>query len=302
MAPPTFEEVLTLTREATGPERLTAIDQLGLSGDPRAVPHLAELLGSSETLIRRHAAWALRHLGSAPAARALLAALRDSDDWVRTLVTGALGKSRDEVNVPQLLSVLDDQSEGVREAAIGALRELCGPQAEALLEERLSFTPTSMRLGDPGALDFTFWSECPACSEQAGWTGEVGTGLAMECPSCRNRFWDCGGPAPAADATWRKVPPDVAVGRLRGALRNGPGKVRAWAIDALAQLGPRAYEALVEALQDQWAEVRGKTAFALGALGELRAAEPLRALQNDPDGCVRSVAKLARRRLESAPN
>jgi hypothetical protein len=42
-------------------------------------------------------------------------------------------------------------------------------------------------------LDFQFQSECPACGETAGWTGESSfeggrRWLELACPRCNNRF------------------------------------------------------------------------------------------------------------------
>jgi hypothetical protein len=47
---------------------------------------------------------------------------------------------------------------------------------------------------DASQLDYRYSAECPACSEEAGWTGETefhkdGTlGLRLACPHCFNQF------------------------------------------------------------------------------------------------------------------
>jgi len=59
----------------------------------------------------------------------------------------------------------------------------------------------------------------------------------------------------------------------------------------------RAVPALIEALKDGIAQVRRHAARALGMLGDASAAEPLRALENDPDKSVRDEVALALKKL-----
>jgi epoxyqueuosine reductase len=74
-----------------------ALIALGNSGDPEALPALAEALGSESAVLRAHAAWALGRLGRlfpavAPAAREALAARREAehDPAVRLEIETAL--------------------------------------------------------------------------------------------------------------------------------------------------------------------------------------------------------------------
>ena len=65
---------------------------MGNRRDPRYVPALAQALAEGESLVRRHAAWALGRIGGAAARRELAAALeREEEGEVREEIQAALG-------------------------------------------------------------------------------------------------------------------------------------------------------------------------------------------------------------------
>lgn len=69
---------------------------LGNSGDPAAVPALAQALEHEEALVRGHAAWALGRLGGDEAERALRRRLHgETDEWVRSEIGAALAELED---------------------------------------------------------------------------------------------------------------------------------------------------------------------------------------------------------------
>jgi HEAT repeat protein len=113
--------------------RCAAIEALGRSGDPRAVPALLGAIGDraagdGEHAVNLRAGLALAALGDL-ALGPTLAALRPDpahpdDGWRRYWVARALGLWRDGRAVAPLIAVLDDASPSAVEGAVEALAAL----------------------------------------------------------------------------------------------------------------------------------------------------------------------------------
>ena len=70
---------------------------LGNAGDPSAVPALIQTLNNDESLVRRHAAWALGQLGGEEAEIALKRALHsETDATISMEIKGALADPNEE--------------------------------------------------------------------------------------------------------------------------------------------------------------------------------------------------------------
>src|SRR5258708_140591 len=158
----------------TGEEavRRKAVDELGGSGHPEAIPllllavadeswpvrqaaaeHLAAfplrtLLPALEAALRDHENAALRNaaietyvrLGAA-AVSPLLTLLGDADEEVRNFAAVMLGSLRDRHAVPALIAALRDPDVNVRHAAAASLGQIAAPQAVLPLIEALKSEP-----------------------------------------------------------------------------------------------------------------------------------------------------------------
>ncbi len=76
--------------------RRNLIVALGNTGRPEALPSLERALADSDPLLRRHAAWAIGHIGGTSSGRVLREALQgETDDETR----GALERALDRLHL-----------------------------------------------------------------------------------------------------------------------------------------------------------------------------------------------------------
>lgn len=127
-------------------------------GRPAFVP-LMNQLGSSNSAVRRNAAWAIGELTNMlPGQRAgavpqLISLLGDSDEWVRMAAARALGELRDERALEQLVGTLSDDNWRVRQLVVWALSEMKDARAvTALCSVLLSDRRVEVRRGAAEAL------------------------------------------------------------------------------------------------------------------------------------------------------
>jgi HEAT repeat protein len=106
--------------------RLAAVGALGMTGDARVVPHLAKALGDGDRRIRSAAVRGLGRLQDRRATDLLLTGARDTSRWVRVASIRFLA-ARDDARAPAaLIAALGDEHADVcREAAKG-LRRVTG--------------------------------------------------------------------------------------------------------------------------------------------------------------------------------
>jgi HEAT repeat protein len=106
---------------------------LGKLADPRAIQPLILALGSHEKVeVRDNAEWALEQFGEV-AVKALVDALRDSDEMRSARAAYVLGQIRDLQAFDPLIEMLDSKNPLLRGHAIGALAEIGDPRAIELL-------------------------------------------------------------------------------------------------------------------------------------------------------------------------
>ena len=114
--------------------REAAADTLLEIGDGRAVRHLLPLLRNSPPAIRNAARLILQRLVKA-APEIVVELSRDPDVRMRIFAADIMTESGDHELAEPLLSLLDDEDENVRDAAVVGLGRLGAPEAIARLEE-----------------------------------------------------------------------------------------------------------------------------------------------------------------------
>jgi HEAT repeat protein len=120
--------------------RRNACEELGTSGDARAVPHLTRLLGDGVGAVRFAAAEALGKLGDKQAVPALLSLLDNPTFGSYGPVIESLASLKAQEAIPYFIRFLRDHDARVRGLAANALmvmtRQFIGFKAKGTEEER----------------------------------------------------------------------------------------------------------------------------------------------------------------------
>ncbi|MCH7729539.1 MAG: tetratricopeptide repeat protein, partial [Planctomycetes bacterium] len=290
-----------------------ALKQIGL-------PSVFELLTNKEAATRRDAARVLRFTDPRDSRKymgALLAALADNDQVVRSIIAGVLGQIGPEAKeaVPRLEALLNDQNEPVIRAAGDALRCM-GPVAlKPLLEGMLNENPITR------AVSAQAIGKMRSVSDDA-----IQTMIhALKDPnqavreSAIEALGEIGTPAiPALRRAIRNENPTIsqratdALGRSRASVtdlvdlaNDKDVRVRKGAVEALGRSGNyfdvlAAVTFLRRALKDESSLVRSCAIRSLGRIGELsRPALPeLEELLNHEDLPVRREVRQALRQID----
>lgn len=127
----------------------TAISTVFLSS-PRLVPVLVNALDDPEVRVRLYVADALGRIGGDAAVDALLARLDDREN-LRAIIQ-ALGATKDERALPQLIVHLDDEHPAFRSAAVAQVADSAIPNRAELLAARLGDPDRQVRLSAIAAL------------------------------------------------------------------------------------------------------------------------------------------------------
>ena len=118
-------DLVAATKSDDAQQRLEAIQALGATGNPEAVPVLVRLLQSKSAEERGYAAQALGQLGPAAkvAAKPLIDLLGDPQPGVRRLASEALGAIRPgpKVAVPIFTKLMQDADPGVQLRVMSAI-------------------------------------------------------------------------------------------------------------------------------------------------------------------------------------
>jgi HEAT repeat protein len=233
--------------------REKAMEVLWQMSDPAAVGPLVAALADSNEYVRKVAAETLGQIGDPAAIGPLVARLADPNsadtDWdVREAAAWALGQIG-EPAVGSLIAALAHPNSAVREVAAKALGQIGDPAAVG---------PLVAALADPNSADMD-WNVRKA----AAWAlGQIGD--------------------------------HAAVRPLVAALADSEEYVRKAAAEALGQIGdPAAVGPLVAALADSNEYVREAAAEALGQIGDPAAVGPLVATLADSKRYVREAAAKA---------
>ncbi|MEX2387926.1 MAG: HEAT repeat domain-containing protein [Phycisphaeraceae bacterium] len=233
--------------------------------------------------VRRRMNWAGRayHEPGPVDRKAWLAALDDDQPWVRRYAAEALGRLGERRAIPRLIELLDDEHTPTRGAALvglGILQVADSRVIEAALTEReRSLFPREVVrvIGTPAVeplIDVLVDSKTSASRrERAGWL--------------LHTFGD-------------EAPLPVLLMHVE----HGQPEVRLWVIRLLGRFrdDPRVLEPLVEALDDEHAEVRQAAVDKLGSHTQTppEVVAILEAMaEHDPDEVVRRRARMAVERL-----
>ncbi|MEO0376627.1 MAG: HEAT repeat domain-containing protein, partial [Cyanobacteria bacterium P01_A01_bin.17] len=131
-AQPDVEEMLQLMSAPEAPQRMLATRAFCEIQEPRAVPHLIELLTDSCPLVRVSAAYALGHNPSVDAVDPLIRQLElDWNGYVRKGVVWALGNCRDRKSLAPLIEALQTEISAVRLWAASSLGQMAEVDEES---------------------------------------------------------------------------------------------------------------------------------------------------------------------------
>lgn len=220
--------------------------------------------------------WAARVLGLRgydPAVEALREALEDSDVGVRWAAALALGRIGEPRALESLVAALGDEQYLVRMMAAQALGKIddvrAGGSLVRLLDDESAWVQRVAahalgKIKDPeaiAALERTLRDAAPATKREAAWAlGQISGPAVVSLIACLQ----------AEDVAVRRA----ALGGLSGA-------------------DPRIEGALIEALDDEDAQVRESAAWKLGFRGARGATDPLVALLRDDNADVAAAAASA---------
>ncbi len=142
-----FDLLIEAVRGADGGLRMQAVENLGLLGDPRAIPAVRALLTREDVQMfeRVKAAHALLRLGDRSGVPLLLTALEGSPGTGRAAATLALGYAKEERFVPVLTKLLRDPEIDVTIAAAAALSRYGKTDGLAQLQQALTDQDTFTR-------------------------------------------------------------------------------------------------------------------------------------------------------------
>jgi len=280
------------------PHKDLAVEVLGECRQPGAVPALVRALENQNPKVRERAAEALGKLkgGAAPAVPALIRALGDEQQSVQmrsALALGAIGPDAGAA-VPRLIGLLKEGDPVVNWAAATALGGL-GPaakEAAPALTELLSDSAPYVRLSAAKALTQVGEKE----------RGIQALEKLLKAKSDNARI----SAAHALFKLGRRR--EEAVGIIAEGLSPGKGfNTRQSAAVFLADLGPgarAAAPALIKALGDKEAMIRGHAARALGEIGPPAAGAipELEKLLGDESRWVRDMAAKALKKIRAVRN
>ena len=121
---------------------------LGNWGSPEAVPVLAAALADEEPLVRGHAAWVLRRIGTEAARQALRGREEVGDDvWVREEIGAALGQTAEGVTAIPLLAARLEQA-GVDAPVLKGLAGMIQGRVEPERWTAALTAPTTVKRAD----------------------------------------------------------------------------------------------------------------------------------------------------------
>jgi len=265
----TEDEAVALLATGTVEEQYEAAEFLGAAGDAAAVEPLVAALGDEDAALRQRAAMALGELASPEAIPALISALGDRDRAVQWFAATSLAK----IGTPAVEPLIAELHRDERDAVVGAVMALGRMRAERAVG------PLVTLLSAPDLY----------VREHA-----VEALVAIGRPAVRPLI----AAATSAEPVTKKGAV-VALGRLAdaaaaetlvGLLGDADLVARHYAVVALRQPGPAAYDALEGALASHDPAVQKAACDILGYVRDHRAIKPVAALLTDDHESVRWYA------------
>ncbi len=265
----TVEEAYENLAHGALAEQCEAAEYLGVAGDEAALEALVAALGDENPELRQCAAMALGELGSSRAIPALTRALRDRDRAVQWFAATALAKLGEPAVKILLAELRSDDEDAVVGAAIalGRMREpravgpLLGLLASPDLYVREQAVEALVEIGKPsvGPLVKTLGSAEPVAKKSA----VVALGRLAD---------------------------EEAAAALAGLLGGEDLVARHYAMVALRDMGPDAYDVLETALASRNPSAQKSACEILGFGRDARAVKPVAALLDADDETVRWTA------------
>lgn len=280
--------------------RAGAAAELGEIGDPKAVHSLIEILKDRDKDVVKNSILALGKIGDKRAVNPLITMLNDKDIYVRGFAVSALGKIGDSRSVDYIFAAINDNDKFVQEGAVRALGKIGDAHSVELLIAILKDKDKHVRMAAATALgntgDITSLTPLIAAlkdkdkivrGEVAAALGQIGDSRAIDTLTVV---------ALKDKESYVQVNAARALGKLSdeattlhfiNILEENPD-TRASAARVLGAIGDiRAVEPLITALTDQDELARRSAADALGKIKDARAIEPLIAAIKDDDVYVR---------------
>lgn len=214
-------------------------------------------------LVRWQAAAVLGLIGNETATEPLRRMLKAQNDSTRYWSAISLGMINDTDALDRLIQALADGNAAVSEGAGWALRKIEGSQATESLVELLEDENSSMRIGAARALG----------------NGQDGQAVVPLIGALQDENISVGA---EAAASLGKLNDTRAIGPLIEALDENETPLQKTAAASLARIGEPAVEPLIKALAGD-KSARGAATWALGEIGDVRAAEPLMQLFKSSD-------------------
>lgn len=273
--------ILALKDESFLVQKIT-VTALWELANPKVVPHLIPLLGSSDAEVREEARSALSELIVSDDLFLLLEALFQENIHLQLNILFLLRKIHDVQALPAILPFLQSPNSDLREAAIVTLRylnqvERCEPALVLLTDPEASVRrATALTLGH--LQDETVISKLSqALLTDSDWEVRRNAAKAL---------------AIHANA--------LAIETLEKALKDEHWQVRRFSIQALQKIPSHGLLLpLIKALTDEFSDVRKDAAIALGLLKNSQALPALEQTLNDPDRDVVIYAQRAIQTIQS---
>ena len=296
----------SLAAEQSPVTRERIVEALGITGDERAVPALAELAASAPSRLRTRAAEALGRIGGTEAVAVLVGLTEATTRFDREAAVAALGRAASADAKSWLEDLARTDHMGLAEVAMSALAEAGGPAAESFLRTRLSAGGTREAVAAARALAMTGTATARgalvAAVEAEGGALRVRAaalrGLASFAdPQNRQlleRYATGDDPtlASAAIDALGEAGDAQAVGLLRSLALTGRDGPAASAATALSTIGTDdARDALIDALAVGPSHVTWAAATGIATIGDERARDAL--LQAALVGGERGVAAIS---------
>lgn len=279
---------LSLLADANRSVRSSAVDVLGVIGNPAATESLIDLLADEEKTVRGRAAWALGAIGDPRIVEPFLRVIDAEDGVAAAYAAQHLASLGDTSVAPHLIRMLGCRDRHLQRVAGEALITLFGATDEGVLATALADAHRGLRIAAISALAEAGERGIPLLRSALDDEDED---VRME---AARALIDIDGPASTAAliAALRDDDADV-----RGSAASGLGVVwdpeaqepliqillndedshaRSDAALALASgRGPTVVEALLRGLEDEDSDVRGSCALALSESGDARTVDAL---------------------------
>ena len=246
--------------------RFPAVQALILTGDERAVPHLAKALNDRDEKTAKTAADGLVKFGSVSVE--YIIPLLQHELWkIRLLTVETLGKIGDKKTIPHLVEMLVDEKSDVCRAAAFSLKKMGDPVGELVFQGIL---------GDRKAIERIILDGDPRC-------------FPMLLKALKDREWKA---RKFSAFLLGKIMVKEAVEPLIETLRDQDSWVRQSAAEALGKLkDEKAVKDLMRCLADPELEVRGESALSLGKLKAMEAVPRLIKLLRDAPSVRENAAQ-----------